>query len=948
MEGGAEIGGGGGSVVAPDDAVMTVTVKTLDSQNHHFTVAVNMLVKDFKIEITGKIGIPADMQRLIFRGRVLQDDKKMGECNVADSTIHVVQRSATSTRSNDEPPPVSAASRMPDGIQGGLIIAAQTGPLTNFGPRCSAAARLQASNHMLAQASTFLRRMEEEESINLGAAGADNENQVGGLPHDMEVEADDEFEEDVSGDSGHFNSMMSQVANATAASFAAGIRPPILNVGGGAGGPPAFLRNGQFGNVMGPIGQGQPTPAGSGTPNSGGSRTPTPQRRPESPRLQEMANVIEGIVNFNERLTPYLRYLETTLRSNSQYDNVEEQRSVQYLFDTVSTIMHFMSHSYHALSDMICDFSTPATTRRLRAATSVLLETSTVLRASIPIGVANAAVNMTPNVTVAGTNPDGTTQQPQNVTQQLPSQPPTTTGSSTAQAPNPQIGTQNLAHAVTQQISQMLGGARGPNGQFNFGNLGHGNFGAQIHVDIEPGDDGGHGAINIQDFAHMLGPMAGGMMMQQQQPNQNQPQPTVTTSTTPGTTSISSSSRNNNNSSNNGNRPGGGGGGASNNNGPNNFRLQQGGGPFDVLVPCNSHHGWRMHPSPRPSGFKQYVGDNCSRDVTPPRSSSSSSQEFLATTLNVLLQSNLVSFLRPAFQDVIVSYLMRGRDAKNKEHLKSCAKRLGRKITPFLDNFTNNVSNRDMTVDYGETYTSILTNFLAEVFHLTVTLPSSEPYQYQSALVTASDNLIRQIISIFKYCFKETPRHVDGFAEYIVEIAFSGCSLLLQDEIRTTLIQYFGLHHSASPDSSTRPNCITDKKPIPTPAVVASSSDATNAEPLASTSTNRPSGSIPKMSPEVVPPKQAKPSSPVPKSTDHVMEDDLDDFLDLNSIPRNPVLPNTPRGQQAGNLSPFDNALRNIPTEWVDTVRHDLTRQLGMPDQPPFSPAYSGIFSRKS
>lgn len=40
-----------------------------------------MLVKDFKIEITGKIGIPADMQRLIFRGRVLQDDKKMGECS---------------------------------------------------------------------------------------------------------------------------------------------------------------------------------------------------------------------------------------------------------------------------------------------------------------------------------------------------------------------------------------------------------------------------------------------------------------------------------------------------------------------------------------------------------------------------------------------------------------------------------------------------------------------------------------------------------------------------------------------------------------------------------------------------------------------------------------------------------------------------------------------------
>jgi len=40
-------------------------------------------------------------------------------------------------------------------------------------------------------------------------------------------------------------------------------------------------------------------------------------------------------------------------------------------------------------------------------------------------------------------------------------------------------------------------------------------------------------------------------------------------------------------------------------------------------------------------------------------------------------------------------------------------------------------------------------------------------------------------------------------------------------------------------------------------------------------------------------------------------------------------------------------ALRNIPSDWVDAVRRDMHLQWGMPEQPPFSPAYSGIFSKK-
>ncbi|KAH9558964.1 hypothetical protein CY35_06G034400 [Sphagnum magellanicum] len=83
-------GGSGGEV--PGET-MEIKIKTLDSQSYTIRVAKNVAVPALKEHLATVVGVPADNQRLICRGKVLKDDQLLSAYNVEDGhTLHLVAR----------------------------------------------------------------------------------------------------------------------------------------------------------------------------------------------------------------------------------------------------------------------------------------------------------------------------------------------------------------------------------------------------------------------------------------------------------------------------------------------------------------------------------------------------------------------------------------------------------------------------------------------------------------------------------------------------------------------------------------------------------------------------------------------------------------------------------------------------------------------------------------
>lgn len=113
--------------------MVEVTVKTLDSQNYKFEVDNNWTVKQFKEHIQSTVNVPSGEQRLIFCGRVLQDDVDLNEYKCNGKVIHLVRRPPPSeqTYTGSSTESANNNSANPEGTMGSIRIIGENGVFFN-------------------------------------------------------------------------------------------------------------------------------------------------------------------------------------------------------------------------------------------------------------------------------------------------------------------------------------------------------------------------------------------------------------------------------------------------------------------------------------------------------------------------------------------------------------------------------------------------------------------------------------------------------------------------------------------------------------------------------------------------------------------------------------------------------------------------------------------------
>ena len=112
----------------------------------------------------------------------------------------------------------------------------------------------------------------------------------------------------------------------------------------------------------------------------------------EYPPVAEMADVMDEYQALSERLSQHWSRLTEVLRADPDSQSEEETRGHQALFNQVTHVMHLMSHSQHALSDLMLNFDRPRP-RVLRASPFIfpLPVQTTITATGPPVRFATAA-----------------------------------------------------------------------------------------------------------------------------------------------------------------------------------------------------------------------------------------------------------------------------------------------------------------------------------------------------------------------------------------------------------------------------------------------------------------------------------------------------------------------------------------------------------------------------